>query len=454
MGQTATPLAQQFLTDTPGVGGRIKVRPEDFLVDEQPLYQPCGSGEHLYLFVEKRNVSHMELMAVLRKCFNVRDMNIGFAGMKDKVGVTRQIVSIHLPKGAPALRAGSETHIQKGAPALRAGSTAGSAEHSSESRATLDLNHDRIAVLWADRHTNKIKRGHLAGNRFSIRIRDVDPLKAPLVLKTLRTLEKTGVPNFFGSQRFGYRHNNHTLGALLLAEYYDALLRELVGTGGTTYPQYQQERREMFDAGKYDDALKQWTPADGSEKSVLRALARGKNPKQACFAVGKTTSNFWIASMQSAVFNRILDKRLEDGTLDQLTEGDLAWNHGARKVFDISADLVRDAEIVERLARLDISPSGPLWGSRLTRPAPGSAVAAVELDALAAMGFAPEKLLASPHCPDGSRRPLREPLRNADVESGFDEHGPFIRVAFDLPRGVYATIALREIMKNEAGDGE
>ena len=92
------PLPQRYLTTEPGLGGVIKQRPEDFLVEEAPLYEPCGEGEHLYLRVEKTGVSHHEMVSCLRRHFNVPDSAIGFAGMKDKVAVTGQTVSIHLPK--------------------------------------------------------------------------------------------------------------------------------------------------------------------------------------------------------------------------------------------------------------------------------------------------------------------------------------------------------------------
>ena len=75
------PLPQRFLTQTPGVGGRIKLRPEDFLVDEIPLYEPEGTGEHLYLGIQKTNVSHGEMMSCLRRQFGVREFAIGYAGM-------------------------------------------------------------------------------------------------------------------------------------------------------------------------------------------------------------------------------------------------------------------------------------------------------------------------------------------------------------------------------------
>ncbi len=407
------PLPQRFLTDDPGVGGRIKERPEDFLVDEQPLYDLTGEGEHLYLGVQTTNVSHVEMLSCLRRHFGVKESAIGYAGMKDKVGVTRQMVSIHLPKDPPAV----------------------------------ELPHARIKILWVDRHRHKLRRGHLRGNRFSIRIRAVDPLKAPLVQRTLRKLERTGVPTYFGSQRFGYRRNNHLLGIHLLRHDWNALLDELLGARGSPAPEYQQDRRERYDRGDHDGAHEQWTASDRAERMTLQVLKRGGSPKQACFAAGQTTWSFWISALQSAIFNRVLDERIRDGTLGTLLDGDRAWKHDRRRTFPITPDELSTGELTERLANFEVSPSGPLWGKNMER-AQGT-VDAVERRAPEAFDLAPELLTDGGYAPEGARRPLRESLTNPEVDSGLDEHGPYIRVAFDLPRGIYATIVLRELMKND-----
>lgn len=431
------PLPRRYLTDGPGIGGRIKVRPEDFLVEEQPLYEPVGEGEHLYLFVEKRNISHFELISALQQHFQIDERAIGYAGMKDKLGVTRQLVSIHLPPG----------------------------EHEKA------FEHDQIHLLWTDRHRNKLKRGHLAGNRFSIRIRDVDPLDAPKVLDNLKTLERIGVPNHFGFQRFGYRRNNHRLGAALLREDWQGLINELLGSTGADFPEHQRKRRELFDAGQYREALELWSRADRSERHVLRALSHGIDEKRAVFSVGKNAWTFWISALQSAIFNRVLDVRLSRGLLGTLVEGDLAWKHNSRKVFPITvAELavshepaaVSDeptddgqpspAPLDERLRAFEISPSGPMWGAEM-REAEGD-VARIEREAAESLGIEIDLLRTSHYAPTGTRRPLRERLTNPEIDSGIDEHGPFIRVAFDLPPGVYATVVLREIMKDHGDAGD
>ncbi|MBT8484836.1 MAG: tRNA pseudouridine(13) synthase TruD [Phycisphaerales bacterium] len=407
------PLPRRYLTGDSGIGGRIKVRPEDFVVEEIPLYEPDDTGEHLYLRIQKRGVAHGELMSCLRRQFGVSERAIGYAGMKDKHAVTRQTVSIHLIDDPPEVA----------------------------------IPHERIDVLWAARHRNKIRRGHLRGNRFSIRIRDVDPTRAPAALRTLRRLETSGCPAYFGAQRFGYRHNNHRLGLCLVQGDWQAALDELLGAGGSPFPEYQRTRREQYDAGAFDEAAAAWTAADRSERIAAGTLARGRTPKEAIRAIGGTTLRFWSSALVSSIFNRLLDTRIEEDAVGRLVAGDLAWKHDSRAVFAVTDELAAEAELADRLTRLEISPSGPLWGPNMTRA--GGVVDAQEQAALAACGLTPADVERGEFHADGARRPFRTPIANADGEGGFDDHGPYVRLAFDLPRGMYATVVLREIMKDD-----
>ncbi len=409
----AAPLPGRFVTDGPGIGGVIKARPEDFVVEELPLYEPCGRGEHLYLRIEKTGVAHGEMMSRLRKHFGVREADIGFAGMKDKIAVSRQTVSVHLPGPGEA--------------------------------SIPDLGHERIRAVWASRHTNKIRVGHLAGNRFSIRIREVDPAAVVAVSRSMRRLLSAGLPNYFGRQRFGYRCNNQVLGLALLKEDWRGALVEQLGGGGSPFPEYQQERRELFDRGRYAEAAAHWTPADRNELVAIKALAAGRDDRGAIRSVGRTALSFWISALQSAAFNRVLDRRIDDGILARLVEGDLAWKHDNGAVFAVTERELAGAELARRLDALEISPSGPLWGAGMTRPA--ASVAGVELEELGSMQIAPETIARIQGHLKGARRPLRVPVANASSEGGADEHGPYVRVAFELPGGAYATILLGEIMK-------
>lgn len=412
------PLPQRYLTVQPGVGGVIKQRAEDFLVDEIPAYDPVGEGEHLYLGIEKSGVSHAEMIACIAKRLNVPRDKVSFAGMKDKHAITRQTISLHLHKDPPGI----------------------------------DLQHDRIRVLWARRHRNRLRRGHLKGNRFSIRIRGVDPTQAPIARSILLKLERTGVPNFFGPQRFGYRRNTHRLGLAILRREYDAIVHELLGVTGSPYPDVQQQRRELYEQGRFRDALQLWSVADRAESSLLHSLMKGATPREACARLDRSITSFWISALQSAVFNRVLDDRLQAGTISSLTQGDLAWKHDKGSVFRVTADELATCALPPRLDAQEISPSGPMWGHGMTR-AEGE-IDAAERNALASYGLSPDDLDVRHVALEGARRPLRVPIRLPSIDAGVDEHGGYIRVRFELPAGAYATIVTRELMKSEQPSDE
>jgi tRNA pseudouridine13 synthase len=336
--------------------------------------------------------------------------------MKDRQAVTGQTVSVHLPR-KPELRS---------------------------------IQDPRIQVLWATWHGNKLRRGHLAGNRFSVRVRGVEPFRAPAAWRAVRELEARGVPNGFGPQRFGMRGNNHVLGAMLLGGRHDELLRELCGTGGSPFHASEREARERFDAGAFEESARAWPRGLDAERAATRSLARGGSARDAVRAVPRPVQELWTDAWQSAVFNRVLDARIADGTFDRVLPGDVASKraNGARFAVDDAATAEQgDASVEARARRFEISATGPLPGcdTPLATGAPG----AIERAALEALGG--ESLVAPgpSRRPPGDRRPLRIPLTNPEMEAGFDEHGPYLRLAFDLPAGAYATVALREAF----GDG-
>ncbi|PHQ82570.1 MAG: tRNA pseudouridine(13) synthase TruD [Phycisphaera sp.] len=346
-----------YLTsELPGIGGVIKERPEDFIVEEQPLYQPVGEGEHCYLFIEKTGIGTPEMVEIVAKHFGVRDRDVGVAGQKDAHAVTRQLVSVHTP-----------------------GKTVESFPM---------LEHPSMGVLWVDMHTNKLRMGHLAGNRFSIKVRGVEMTIAPAALAVVKQLETQGVPNRFGPQRFGNRGDNHVLGKALLL--------------GESRKKFGISRRRLF-----------------------------------------------LNSLQSALFNEVLDRRIADGALGSLTEGDLAWKHDSGSVFAVDADVLAHADTSERLASLAISPSGPMWGAKMSRAA--GTTDETELLALAKFELTLDDFANSHHAKlvPGVRRPLRVAITDCQVEGGIDEHGGHVRLAFDLPPGTFATAVLREIMKSD-----
>ena len=411
----SNPLLERRSRPHARLAGVIKERPEDFLVDEIPLIEPSGQGEHLHLGVQKRGVTHDELVRVLARHCGVREAAIGHAGMKDRQAITRQTVSVHLP-GLPD-------------PPV--------------------LEHPAIQVLWTRRHDAKLRPGQLRGNRFSIRVRRTDPLAAPRVRQALMVLERSGAPNAYGEQRFGHRRNGHVLGALLASERWEELLAELAGARGSPFPDWQREARERFDAGDFAGSLPLWSRGDHAERAVTRALAEGRKPRAAVMAVRGPTRGFWMNAVQSALFNAVLATRMERGLFDRFVPGDVANLHPGRSLFRVTGAMLGDAAeartLAERLAAFEVSPTGPMIGAT-AMPAEEQA-AELEREVIASSGIDLPRFLASRDAPEGERRSLRMRVSSAEVESGVDEHGAFVRLAFDLPRGGYATEVLAELFE-------
>lgn len=405
-----------------GIGGTLRERPDDFLVEEIPLYEPSGEGEHLYLFVEKRGMSTLEMVGVVARHFGVRRRDVGYAGLKDKRAVTRQLVSVWIP-----------------------------------GRSVEDfpmLEHPRMAVLWADRHANKLRPGHLKGNRFSIRIRGVKFQDAIRAQRMLEKLAREGLPNRIGEQRFGYLGNNHLVGrAIVTGRHREAL--DLLLAPSTAKADAQPEARALYLQGRYAEARDGFHPSLRTEREALAALAAGAGADEVVARMDRSVVAYYVTAFQSAVFNAVLNRREAEGTLATLLDGDVAFMHASRATFVVGESELADPEIPQRLARLEISPSGPMWGTRMRR-ADGD-VGALEQAALGAAGVTERDLArfeAEGGAVEGGRRPLRVPVIDPDVEGGMDTHGPYVRCAFELPRGCFATTVMREIMGPGPGADE
>lgn len=418
----AAVAAPVYLTrDIPGIGGSIKNRPEDFLVQELPLYQPAGTGEHIYMLIEKRRLSTLQLISIVAKHFKVSKRAIGHAGLKDKFAITQQVLSIHTPGKTPE-------------------------EFPS-------LTHDKLTVQWVDLHTNKLKRGHLAGNRFSIRVRDVSPTDVLNASRSLNQLAKQGVPNRFGPQRFGLIQNNHEIGRAIIMGNPQLALDLLCGPHPLA-PKTQHEARDHYAAGNFLDAREALPKVFNIERRVLQSLSDGCPPEKAIKSIDQTAAGFYISAYQSAIFNAVLNQRVQAGTHDQLLIGDQAFILNSRRLFRLEQSDLENQETLDRLAKGEICASGPMWGTTMARAS--GEIDTNELQALANTGVS-TKDLESCESRDrlpmigGDRRPLRIPVIDPEVEGGVDEHGAYIRCAFELPRGSFATTVMDEIMKSASG---
>lgn len=218
----------------------FKATPDDFVVDELDGYPASGVGSHTLVRIKKRGLTTDAAIARLAAALSVDVRACGAAGLKDKDAVTTQRVSLpDVPPEAALALAGRWPELE---------------------------------VLDAARHGNKLKPGHLRGNRFVIVLRSIDPAAIDGVLSTFAVIARVGCPNAFGPQRFGRDGDN--------AERALAFVR-----GEQRPPRDPRERRFLFSA------------------------------------------------LQSRWFNRVLASRVDDGTFAVPLVGDLLKKHGSGGMF-------------------------------------------------------------------------------------------------------------------------
>jgi tRNA pseudouridine13 synthase len=406
--QLALQTLPYLTADLPGIGGQLKRRPEDFIVTEVPQYEPRGEGEYLYLWIEKRRRLTTDITRLIAEHFGLPMEAVGFAGLKDKHAITRQAVTVP----------GSDL------------------DHA------LAFRDSAIRVVWAEHHDRPIRRGHLLGNRFDIKVREVDGSAVVRAKRVMDALVRQGVPNFAGEQRFGYRRTNHVMGIYLLKGMWQAFLDELLGRPVVGEPEHDHAARHAYEAGQYAEALGNWTTVHRFERQAVGPLMRGAGPEDAINAIDLTQRQLLISAFQSSIFNRVVRRRMDAGTLDQLVAGDVMYLHDdrtIRRVEDVDTEQAR-------CAQQEVSATGPMWGSTMVRA--GDAVDALELEELERTGVTLEELGAGKYGVAGSRKPLRMFVHDAEVSGGSDEYGPYVRCQFQLPRGCFATVVMGEVMKN------
>ena len=390
--------------DLPGIGGIYKQCPDDFHVEEIPLYPCSGEGEHAYLWIEKTGITTRDLLTQLARKLKLKERDIGYAGLKDAQALTRQMVSI------PANKFDS----------------------------TQELHLHGAKVISSSRHNNKLRIGHLAGNRFTITIRDVVTEALPKALAIIKQLETRGVPNFFGEQRYGILGNSAQLGLLLLQQKYADFCCEFIGNPSLIRNTEWKASATLYREGKIDAAMHALPKRMRDERRLLRQLLEGKSHQTAALALPRNLLRLFLSASQSQLFDQLLTARLPH--IDKLITGDIAVKHINGACFRIEDSVAEQ----HRVETLEISPSAPLFGTKamLAEGVPGQA----ERELLKSTGltdanWSPAPKLTMP----GARRPFRFPLKEATVSAHGDK---FITLSFVLPKGCYATSVLRELIKN------
>lgn len=158
----------------PNSTASFKLAPEDFQVDEYFAGEFSGQGEHILLNIEKRGLTTEELVKSLARLINKPTKLISYAGLKDRQALTTQWISVHAP-GEEIAGIG-----ELSAPGWR--------------------------VLTSTRHHKKLRPGYLTGNHFTMRLRDIT--EPDDFFRRLELIKTSGVPNYFGEQRFGREGGN------------------------------------------------------------------------------------------------------------------------------------------------------------------------------------------------------------------------------------------------------
>ncbi len=397
-----------YLTgDTPAVPIRIREIPSDFQVEEIPT-RSGGKGDHVWFEIEKSGITTREAARRIARELDVSPNAIGKAGSKDAHAVTRQIFSL---------------------------------EHVDPDR-LMQLNLPDVRVLRTGRRRRKLRIGQLRGNRFLLKLRGVDPARKDDIGRVLTRLLESGVPNYFGHQRFGVRGDTWEAGRALLRGDFRAAARSIAGSPSGRDTASVAAARQLFDVGDYESAARAWPRGFPDCVQLCRDMAHyAGDAERAVRCLDRGLLRFYVSSYQSWMFNQVVAKRMD--SLDHLFDGDLAWKHDSGAVFRVEDAAAEDA----RLQKVEISPSGPLFGRRMSRPA--GIPAEIEESVLADSEESAEVFRRQgPWGWRGGRRPLRVPMTDLGFNTGVDSSGAFVELRFVLPAGSYATAVLRELGKD------
>ncbi|SFV63229.1 tRNA pseudouridine 13 synthase [hydrothermal vent metagenome] len=329
--------------------------PRDFIVEEIPLYEFSGEGEHLILKVRKKELTTWEMLDIISGYIGIRRRDIGYAGLKDKHAMTIQSISVPL-KYRDALE---------------------------------NFGHDKIKIIDMTQHNNKIRIGHLKGNRFRIRLKKVLGTQRDKLDSMLEWIKSNGVPNYFGEQRFGTDGNNWADGKRLIEG--SLKIRD-------------RKTREFLISSYQSYLFNNWL----SKRVEISLLLENFSEDEAERYLGLDAGKLQGTKSQDMFF-KILD-------------GDLMMHYPYGRVFYVE-DIESEAG---RFATKDIAPTGLLAGKKVKRAEGVAGEIESNYD---------EKISES-----GARRYAW--IQVTDIEKKYIEERAHYELSFVLPKGSYATNVL------------
>lgn len=363
-------------TKAPGIGGSIKQKLEDFVVEEIPLEFEKGDAGVAFL-VEKRGLDTFETIHKIARALGVNKRAIGYAGLKDRYAITRQWMSV---VGV------SEDQLKK-------------------------INVPGLAVLQTRRITENIHLGDLVGNRFTVVIRGIklDTTETRNRLETLtKEIQDRGIPNFFGPQRFGQnRPVTHLVGKKIVRGDLDGAVFDYLTLDfpGET-EEIRSARRRLAKEQDFKKALEYFPRGMAYERMLLRVLSEGGSAMEALRALPAGLNKLFIDACQSYIFNTSMSRFLQNK--DSITNFP-APVVGYRTVLTSNEfDSVVQKVLVEE-------------------------------------GISEENFFVQKMPELSAKGTLRSALIYPRIECTIGNG--FAKLVFELKKGSYATVVLREIMK-------
>lgn len=351
-----------------------KAKPEDFVVNERLEVDFTGEGEHLWLHIKKSGINTAYLAKLLSEWADIPLRDVGYSGLKDRLALTTQWFSLRLPKK----------------------------QKPDSDFAPVDIKeHETVKIIAEHWHNKKLNRGTHNANQFVITLRDIEFAKDQTlgdkssVEQHLQTISETGVPNYFGPQRFGFGGNN-------IREALNLFARPLKST------------------------------SSAKKKNKRKSAVREQNSME-------------LSAARSLIFNQILAARVQDGSWNTGLNGEVFNLNGSGSIF---ASEHMDETLQARLASGDIHPTAVMWGAGNDKVAGDAAElenTVVQQDALLAAlatGLEQREVKAQ-------RRALRLPVEDLSWRWADEQDGEQTLVlSFTLTTGSFATSVLASVVEH------
>ena len=412
--------AETYITPQEGIGGEIRKKYDDFYVEEIPESKPTGTGPNTWIFIEKIGRNTLDVVLDIAREYKLSRKRMGFAGMKDKAAVTRQWICV--------------------------------SNMEPENLQELEEKLYNVKILEITRNEKKLRIGQLLGNKFKILIRNTpDPEKDAITTQEILTkLTETGVPNYYGWQRFGKkRPNTHVVGKFLVQNDLKGAVDSYIGNPYPEESEHIQNARQLYDEGKYLEAYESMPAGMRYEKMMLRELMREYKKKQklddnsymkALRSLPKPLSRMFVHSYQSYLFNWVVSERAKLG-VDKYVEGDILIDNDEHLIHEFNPE-----DVQEQIKDFQAHPTAPLYGTKV--PLAEGEIGEIERRVLAEEDLKLEDFTV-PKMPKLGSHGLRRAVRFKVWDTTAECTDEGVLLGFSIPKGCYATAVLREVMKKD-----